>query len=236
MAHRDGILSTASLMVAAPAAADAVARARRLPGLRVGLHLVLVDGAAVLPPAEVPRLVGAQRPIRRKSARAGFRYFFSPGSASPAGGGDPRPVRGVPRHRPRARPCQRAQAYPPAPDGGPADPGDRPRLRHARGAAAGRAGRGAAPRLPGRARRRAALCAGDRGAAAAPAARRDRLQRPCLRHRLERRHDRGAGTAAAALSAGRDQRNLFPSRRPGRTPALEAGDARLSPSPRSWRR
>ncbi|HUC70019.1 MAG TPA: ChbG/HpnK family deacetylase, partial [Stellaceae bacterium] len=30
--HRHGILSTASLMVGAPAAADAVARARRLPG------------------------------------------------------------------------------------------------------------------------------------------------------------------------------------------------------------
>jgi len=31
-------------MVGAPAAADAAARARRLPGLAVGLHLVLVDG------------------------------------------------------------------------------------------------------------------------------------------------------------------------------------------------
>ncbi len=41
-AHRDGILTATSLMVAAPAAADAVARARRIPSLRVGLHLVLV--------------------------------------------------------------------------------------------------------------------------------------------------------------------------------------------------
>ncbi len=54
-AHRHGILSTASLMVGAPAAADAVARARLLPGLRVGLHLVLVDGCPVSPAAEVPR-------------------------------------------------------------------------------------------------------------------------------------------------------------------------------------
>ena len=38
-AHTDGVLTHASLMVAGPAAADAVARARRLPGLRVGLHL-----------------------------------------------------------------------------------------------------------------------------------------------------------------------------------------------------
>ena len=33
-------------MVGAPAAADAVERARRLPKLRVGLHVVLVDGGA----------------------------------------------------------------------------------------------------------------------------------------------------------------------------------------------
>src|SRR5215469_9338832 len=38
-AHRHGILSCASLMVAGPAAADALARARRLPTLGVGLHL-----------------------------------------------------------------------------------------------------------------------------------------------------------------------------------------------------
>ena len=47
-AHRRGILSAASLMVGGPAAADAVARARRLPNLRVGLHLVLVDGDPML--------------------------------------------------------------------------------------------------------------------------------------------------------------------------------------------
>ena len=35
-AHRDGILSAASLMVAAPAANDAVQRARAMPSLRVG--------------------------------------------------------------------------------------------------------------------------------------------------------------------------------------------------------
>ncbi|MDE0854568.1 MAG: ChbG/HpnK family deacetylase, partial [Nevskia sp.] len=36
LAHRDGVLTAASLMVGAPAAADAVQRARRLPRLRVG--------------------------------------------------------------------------------------------------------------------------------------------------------------------------------------------------------
>src|SRR5579884_1338568 len=79
IAHRDGILSTASLMVGAPATTDAVARAKRLPGLRVGLHLVLVDGSSVLPAGD---LVGLVRPDGRfddDQLRAGFRYFFKPG-------------------------------------------------------------------------------------------------------------------------------------------------------------
>ncbi len=79
-AHRDGILSTASLMVAGGAAADAVRRARRLPGLRVGLHLVLVEGAAVLPAAEIPLLAGETGWFPSDQARLGVRYFFAPGA------------------------------------------------------------------------------------------------------------------------------------------------------------
>jgi chitin disaccharide deacetylase len=45
----DGILTAASLMVAAPAAEAAVRLTAALPKLRVGLHLVLVDGNSVLP-------------------------------------------------------------------------------------------------------------------------------------------------------------------------------------------
>src|SRR5271170_3251034 len=56
--HCRGILTAASLMVTGEAAADAVARARRLPRLGVGLHLVLVDGTPVLPPEQIPELVG----------------------------------------------------------------------------------------------------------------------------------------------------------------------------------
>ena len=56
-AHRHGILSAASLMVSAPAAADAIARARRMPSLRVGLHVVLTQGRPLLPAAEVSELV-----------------------------------------------------------------------------------------------------------------------------------------------------------------------------------
>ena len=51
LAYRQGVLTAASLMVSAPAAADAVRRARAMPGLRVGLHLVLVEGRATLPSA-----------------------------------------------------------------------------------------------------------------------------------------------------------------------------------------
>jgi chitin disaccharide deacetylase len=65
-------------MVGAPAAADAVARARQLPGLQVGLHLVLVDGHPVSPAAEVPALVDADGEFDRNLARAGVRFFFLP--------------------------------------------------------------------------------------------------------------------------------------------------------------
>jgi hopanoid biosynthesis associated protein HpnK len=78
-AHRDGILTCASLMVAAPEAGDAVARARRLPGLRVGLHLVLIDGSPVMPPGEIPGLVGEDGRFDDNQIRAGLRYFFAPG-------------------------------------------------------------------------------------------------------------------------------------------------------------
>ena len=59
-AHRGGILRAASLMIAAAATADAIARARRLPSLRVGLHVVLVDGRPVLPAAALPHLTNAE--------------------------------------------------------------------------------------------------------------------------------------------------------------------------------
>jgi chitin disaccharide deacetylase len=56
-AHRRGILSAASLMVGAAASADAVRRARLMPTLRVGLHVVLVDGRPTLPSSAIPLLV-----------------------------------------------------------------------------------------------------------------------------------------------------------------------------------
>ncbi len=77
-AHRDGVLSSASLMVAGDAAEDAVRRARRLPGLLVGLHLVAIEGRAVLPPAAIPDLVDAQGWFGSDQLRRGLKYFFRP--------------------------------------------------------------------------------------------------------------------------------------------------------------
>lgn len=77
-AHRDGVLRAASLMIGAPAAADAVARARALPGLRVGLHLVLADGAALAPRASIAALLDGQGRFGDDMVRAGVRFFFLP--------------------------------------------------------------------------------------------------------------------------------------------------------------
>jgi hopanoid biosynthesis associated protein HpnK len=77
-AHRDGILSTASLMVAGDAAADAVRRARAMPGLRIGLHLTVIEGPAVLPPTEIAGLVDATGQFPSDQLRLGLRYAFNP--------------------------------------------------------------------------------------------------------------------------------------------------------------
>jgi hopanoid biosynthesis associated protein HpnK len=75
-AHQDGVLTAASLMVSGTAALDAVRRARETPSLRVGLHLVLVDGKPILPVAAVPDLVDAEGNFRNDMARAGAAMFF----------------------------------------------------------------------------------------------------------------------------------------------------------------
>ena len=62
-------------MVGAPAVADAVARARRLPSLRVGLHVVLVDGTPLLPPERIPDLVTAEGRFRDDMAVAGINFL-----------------------------------------------------------------------------------------------------------------------------------------------------------------
>ena len=76
-AHRRGVLTAASLMVGAPAAADAVARARALPELRVGLHLVLAEGRPLLPARAVTRLIDAHGNFRSDMTALGFQIALS---------------------------------------------------------------------------------------------------------------------------------------------------------------
>jgi chitin disaccharide deacetylase len=77
-AHRDGILSAASLMVGATAVDDAIRRARTLPSLGVGLHLTLLDGRPVLPPDQVPGLIGPDGRFSCDPLRFGVALYFSP--------------------------------------------------------------------------------------------------------------------------------------------------------------
>ena len=76
-AHREGILTTASLMVNEPHADAAVGLARENPRLGVGLHLSLVCGASALGVAAIPDLVNKQNQFSENPVLAGWRYFAS---------------------------------------------------------------------------------------------------------------------------------------------------------------
>jgi hopanoid biosynthesis associated protein HpnK len=78
-AHRRGVLRAASLMVAAPEFEDAVARARAMPSLSVGLHIVLVHGRPVLPRERISGIVDRNGLFFTDLVRAGVRFFFRPG-------------------------------------------------------------------------------------------------------------------------------------------------------------
>lgn len=58
--YGEGILTSASLMATGEAFADAVALARRNPGLSLGVHLTLVEGMPVLLPEKIPSLVTSE--------------------------------------------------------------------------------------------------------------------------------------------------------------------------------
>ncbi|QNT77852.1 hopanoid biosynthesis-associated protein HpnK [Entomobacter blattae] len=77
-AHREGILSTASLMVAGSAVEDAIKRAKKMPSLKVGLHLVTIEGPATLPPEEIPHLVNSDGVFSSEQFKLGINYFFKP--------------------------------------------------------------------------------------------------------------------------------------------------------------
>jgi hopanoid biosynthesis associated protein HpnK len=65
-------------MVAGAAVSDALAVARRLPELRVGLHLVLVEGAPMLPPERIPDLVTRNGRLRTDLGALGAAIFLRP--------------------------------------------------------------------------------------------------------------------------------------------------------------
>ncbi len=75
-AHEKGILTTTSLMVSAPAAEDAIKRAKSLPDLNVGLHLVLSNGKSTLPASDLPGLAHADGNFDNNMVRSGLKMFF----------------------------------------------------------------------------------------------------------------------------------------------------------------
>jgi hopanoid biosynthesis associated protein HpnK len=75
-AYRNGILTSASLMVGGGAFQQAVEIAGRNPGLQIGLHLTLVQGLAVLSPDIIPALADPAGNFLHDPVKAGMRYFF----------------------------------------------------------------------------------------------------------------------------------------------------------------
>jgi predicted glycoside hydrolase/deacetylase ChbG (UPF0249 family) len=58
-AHRNGLVTSATLMVAYPAAEEAAARLDEFPGLGVGLHVALTGSPSILPATHLPSLTDA---------------------------------------------------------------------------------------------------------------------------------------------------------------------------------
>lgn len=78
-ARREGILTTASLMVNEPACAEAVALAKANPQLGAGLHLTLLCGHAALPAEQIPNVVNGRGECSDAPASGGWRYFLKRG-------------------------------------------------------------------------------------------------------------------------------------------------------------
>ncbi|MGC1678719.1 MAG: hopanoid biosynthesis-associated protein HpnK [Candidatus Binataceae bacterium] len=75
-AHRAGILTSTSLMVAEEASAAAALLARENPGLDVGLHVVVCRGRSVLAPEKLGGVVDAAGRFPENPEWAGMRWFF----------------------------------------------------------------------------------------------------------------------------------------------------------------
>lgn len=75
-AHREGILTTTSLMVNEAAADEAIELARANPRLGVGLHVALVCGKSALGAGGIPDLVDAEGNFSNNAVSAGCQFFF----------------------------------------------------------------------------------------------------------------------------------------------------------------
>ncbi|NTV50796.1 MAG: hopanoid biosynthesis-associated protein HpnK [Geobacteraceae bacterium] len=78
-AWKNGLLTCASIMPGAAKFDEAVKIGRRNPGLQIGLHLTLVQGRSVLPPADIPALVNAAGHFTDNPVRGGMQYFLDRG-------------------------------------------------------------------------------------------------------------------------------------------------------------
>lgn len=75
-AHREGILTSASLMVAEAHRDEATRLARENPGLDVGLHAVVCRGRSLLAPAEIAPAVDAIGRFPDNAVLTGLRWYF----------------------------------------------------------------------------------------------------------------------------------------------------------------
>ncbi len=76
-AHREGVLTGTSLMVAGAAAEEAAAIARDTPTLDVGLHLVVCHGSSVLDPSKLVGITNARGDFSYSPVTAGMNYYFN---------------------------------------------------------------------------------------------------------------------------------------------------------------
>ncbi len=76
-AHRDGILTSASLMVNEAGFGGAVKLAKDNPRLGVGLHLTLLMGRSASPRVKIPGLVNSRGEFSNNPVVAGMSYFFN---------------------------------------------------------------------------------------------------------------------------------------------------------------
>lgn len=76
-AHREGVLTAASLMTGEAGFEEGVRVARANPGLAVGLHLTLTDGVPTLPAARIPALTQKNGRFRDDMAGMGLTLAVS---------------------------------------------------------------------------------------------------------------------------------------------------------------